>query len=197
MALGGVRRLVKGAAGTGTKLLKHAAQPKHRWRCAEIILSWVAVAAYIYFGGRVFRELELPAEKARQEKFCVKMDTLLQDLSISQRAHFSGVLGQLVDRGICRAPLCKVRPLPRIPLMIQLGVPAGPSTSSSRKLASAYACKQFMADSLKQKSSFKETLEAALVANAIPAAVTVTNCTDADGGFSVETLLTAKSFESE
>jgi hypothetical protein len=50
-----------------------------------LVIGWVCVAGYIYFGGQVLRKLELNSEKVAADNYCEKIDMLMSGMASYQR----------------------------------------------------------------------------------------------------------------
>jgi hypothetical protein len=128
------------------------------WQAIDILVAWAVVSTYIYVGGIAHKSFEINAEMARTRAYCVKIDMLMQSLAVSQRKSFSTLLDMMVDSGMCRAPLCKLTPLPLLPV--------------DYAFIASVGCPEFMAN---HTTSFEATVLSSLDLT-MPAKVVVDGC---------------------
>ena len=76
-------------------------------RLALLFAAWAFVGVWLIFGGVVLSALELREESKRSAEFCDSLSQTLNSTDQSMRGNVEELLGEMLGRGLCRAPPCK------------------------------------------------------------------------------------------
>ena len=73
---------------------------------ASLLLSWVVLGVWLAIGAQVMSELELQADRQRNQDYCTTLKEIRDTLTNADFQAWEQLLRAITGRGICRAPNC-------------------------------------------------------------------------------------------